>query len=164
MDAREKKQTNRIKSASGELNMGSCIWLIATITTYNSLLLAARTQSGGLEAIPAPSGATALPLGSCSCLSRFSAILVQEPDRVQHAIQRFLPPVLHILTLFLLVSVPQESFCIEDLEFEFVRNLPRTAVVLLSGTVKMASVQHLCISTERISCNRDRARLSPRTS
>lgn len=106
MDAREKKQTNRIKSASGELNMRSCIWLIATTTTYSSLLLAARTQSGGREAISVPPHALALPLGSYSCLSRFNAILVQEPDRVQYAIQRFLPPVLRIHALFLLVSVP----------------------------------------------------------
>lgn len=28
VDAREKKQTNRIKSASEELIMGSCIWLM----------------------------------------------------------------------------------------------------------------------------------------
>jgi hypothetical protein len=120
MDAREKKQTNRIKSASEELNMGSWVMHMVNIpssTTASLLVQAAGTQRSDREAIPAPPGATELPLGSYSCLSRFSAILVQEPDRIQHAIQRFLPPVLHILTLFLLVSVPQEPFCVEDLEF-----------------------------------------------
>jgi hypothetical protein len=78
---------------------------IPSSTTASLLVQAAGTQRSDREAITATSSALALPLGSYSCLSRFSAILVQEPDRVQHAIQRFLPPVLRIHTLLLFVSI-----------------------------------------------------------